>query len=58
MDTLDRLTSALHGELCRLHDVTPEGWSLTGDYAALRDDAEKLARVAVKVMEEREQIQP
>ncbi|GAA1455190.1 hypothetical protein [Nocardiopsis tropica] len=52
MDTLDRLTAALHAELCRLHDVTPEGWSLTGDYAALRDDAERLAEVAVKVMEE------
>ncbi|GAA0972628.1 hypothetical protein Q7689_00200 [Nocardiopsis tropica] len=54
MDTLDRLTAALHAELCRLHDVTPEGWSLTGDYAALRDDAERLAEVAVKVMEETE----
>ncbi|MFJ9554418.1 hypothetical protein ACIRPH_11415 [Nocardiopsis sp. NPDC101807] len=52
MDTLDRLTFALLAELCRLHDVTSEGWSLTGDYAALRDDTEQLAWIAVKVMEE------
>ncbi|MEU0236803.1 hypothetical protein ABZ234_03865 [Nocardiopsis sp. NPDC006198] len=45
-DTLTPLTAALHAELCRLHDVQPEGYSLTGDYAALGDDAAKLAEVA------------
>jgi len=44
-DTLTRLAVALHAELCRQHDVEPEGHSLTGDYAALRDDAERLAKV-------------
>ncbi|WP_433701801.1 hypothetical protein [Nocardiopsis sp. CA-288880] len=45
-DTLTRLTTALHEELCRLHDVAPEGHSMCGDFAALRDDAAKLAEVA------------
>jgi len=45
-DTLTRLADALHAELCRQHDVQPEGHSLTGDYAALGDDAAKLAEIA------------
>jgi len=45
-DTLPRLADALRAELCRLYGVKPEGHSLTGDYAALGDDAERLAEVA------------
>lgn len=45
-DTLTRLAVALHAELCRQHGVQPEGHSLTGDYAALGDDAKRLAEVA------------
>lgn len=39
------LVSALHAELAAIHGVKPEGHSLTGDYAALKPDAERLARV-------------
>ena len=49
-DTLTRLTTALHEELCRLHGVQPEGHSMAGDFAALRDDAAKLAEVALAVI--------
>ena len=44
-DTLTPLTAALHAELCRQHDVKPEGHSMGGDFAALRDDAAKFAEV-------------
>ncbi len=39
------LVAALHAELAAIHGIKP-GHSLTGDYAALRGDAERLARVA------------
>ncbi|KOX10158.1 hypothetical protein [Nocardiopsis sp. NRRL B-16309] len=38
------LVEDLHAELADIHGVTP-GHSLTGDYAALKGDAERLARV-------------
>jgi len=51
-DTLTRLTFALHAELCRQHDVQPEGHSMCGDFAALRDDAQRLAEIALAVVAE------
>lgn len=48
------LVAALHAELAAIHNVKP-GHSLTGDYAALRPDAERLARVRDEYVKRLEQ---
>lgn len=49
------LVEDLRAELAAIHGIKP-GHSLTGDYAALKADAERLARVAREAIE-REQAQ-